>query len=610
MALWIASIALAASLRPTPARAWQVTVQGTDPDDAFFDQGRAVVMDGAGNVFAAGTLTNGSPGSGHSALAVVKLAAADGMEQWRTSLEGTGFGGAVAGVALDSSGDVLVAGSLRGTTFDIVVAKLSKTTGDVLWQETIDGSASGDDFAGGIAVNTVGDVVVAGQVVATGPVANFFVAKLANGNGNELWRKEIHDSGNATSLRNSAAAAAFDHNGDVVAVGAIDATDLDIYAIKLNGTTGMESWHQQLDGNTHDIATAVAVDGTGNAIVVGAVRGTPIVTLPELFTAKLDATDGHVLWGGLSDTFSQAGVANAVAVDGNGDVVVAGEFVHPAVTLEHPAGFGVVKRAAATGAVLWLQEPFGAGTGQAAEAVTIDQDDNVVAAGLASSKKGTLFAVAKLSGNVGNPIWTRGLIGGDAIAVATDAANDVAVVGDRFDFFFATRVGPPALGKSIVVQDKATDPTKRKIQVQVKDKEFFASGPGSTGDPTLAGATLEITNPTSHETVTLALPAMNWKGSGKPAGAKGYKYADKKPFEGPCTAASLKSGQWKVACKGDQIGFTLDEPSQGSLAATLTMGTESSCLLFGGTIKKDIPTVGKTTGAFQAKDAPAPAGCF
>jgi hypothetical protein len=40
------------------------------------------------------------------------------------------------------------------------------------------------------------------------------------------------------------------------------------------------------------------------------------------------------------------------------------------------------------------------------------------------------------------------------------------------------------------------------------------------------------------------------------------------------------------------------------------VGSERSCVLFGGEVKKDIPAVGKKAGVFQAKNAPPPPACL
>jgi hypothetical protein len=103
----------------------------------------------------------------------------------------------------------------------------------------------------------------------------------------------------------------------------------------------------------------------------------------------------------------------------------------------------------------------------------------------------------------------------------------------------------------------------------------------------------------------MALPARGWVGLGSPPGANGYRYRDRARSLGPCTGATLTRKRFRVRCTGQDVGFTLDEPQQGSLRASVALGTEGlrACFSFGGTIHRD------AVGIFQAKRAPAPTFC-
>jgi hypothetical protein len=57
----------------------------------------------------------------------------------------------------------------------------------------------------------------------------------------------------------------------------------------------------------------------------------------------------------------------------------------------------------------------------------------------------------------------------------------------------------------------------------------------------------------------------------------------------------------KIKVKATSVGITLDERTQGVLAASLATGTRRYCMLFGGEVRRDEP------GKFAARDAPAPA---
>jgi hypothetical protein len=58
-----------------------------------------------------------------------------------------------------------------------------------------------------------------------------------------------------------------------------------------------------------------------------------------------------------------------------------------------------------------------------------------------------------------------------------------------------------------------------------------------------------------------------------------------------------------VKCK--DIGFSLDEPQQGSIGVSLVSGDARYCAVFGGTITKDAGA----DDQFKARAAPAPVDC-
>ncbi len=188
----------------------------------------------------------------------------------------------------------------------------------------------------------------------------------------------------------------------------------------------------------------------------------------------------------------------------------------------------------------------------------------------------------------------------------TDQADaDSDGVGNACDSEFVALLS----GKTLVFKDKDGDPSKRKLVVVSKDGEVAAPS-GAQARPTAVGGSLTLYNPGTTESDTYSLPAAGWKGLGKPPGAKGYKYLDKTLANGPCKKVILKPGKLlKAVCKGDQIGFSLDEPGQGSLAIEATIGGAKQCAVYGGVVKKDTQASDGKVGVFKAKDAPAALSC-
>jgi uncharacterized protein (AIM24 family) len=117
------------------------------------------------------------------------------------------------------------------------------------------------------------------------------------------------------------------------------------------------------------------------------------------------------------------------------------------------------------------------------------------------------------------------------------------------------------------------------------------------------GGRLVLANPATGEVAYLELPAGSWSRN-----AKGHLVSS-----GLCSVKVKAAGKLSVACEGTNLGFTLDEAYQGSLAVKLELGSGVSyCAVFGGEIVKD-SGIGwdseGSAGRFQAKDAPRPASC-
>ncbi len=583
------------------AGAWQTDVAPFLPATGFNVAG-TVLTDADENVIAGGAFSVFDPANpDHRNAGVVKLSGADGREIWRTILD-TGAGGTTSRIELDPSGNVVLAGLALSAnqTYDILVAKLAKEDGHVLWSTRINGTANKSDFVRDLDVDGVGNVVVGGNVAnTTGHEIPFLVVKLSGANGVELWRKEISSDNPLDDDANDVCAAvAFDQNNDVIAAGAIDSFPFDnIFVVaKLKGSDGEELWrNEDLSANVEGFVSDMVLDAAGNAVVVGAVRS-------EVYYAKV-ANNGMLLWR-KSDV---AGMANAVALDAFGDLIVVGERTRPSGEVFVLASSIYARKVAgATGDAVWTRDFPTIGQVGSAAGVVVDQAGNYVVVGETSRKKKGFAAssqVVKLAAGNGATIFDRIFLKSSGTAIALNAQNEVVVTSLGFT---VTEIGPPAEGKGILVKGNPEKLEKRKLQVQVKDDGFVPATPGASGDPSLVGALLTVRNPTTNEQMSLSLPPVGWIGAGKPAGAKGWKYK----LKGDPCAAVIKAGQWQVTCVGSAVSYTLDEPSQGSLAAKLTIGTESSCVVFGGEIKKDLPNEGKKGGTFQAKNAPAPAACL
>lgn len=163
----------------------------------------------------------------------------------------------------------------------------------------------------------------------------------------------------------------------------------------------------------------------------------------------------------------------------------------------------------------------------------------------------------------------------------------------------------PVAGHLLRIRDRANVPSARSLTLEARDAAITIPAAASAGDPTLAGAAIDLLNPLSGERQTIALPASGWQPS-----RDGYRYRDRPASVGPCTRAFLRAGRWKAKCRGAGLTFTLDESAQGTLVSALALGNERVyCARFGGVVDTDVGVTASRPGRFVARDAPAPGTC-
>ncbi|MBN1137743.1 MAG: SBBP repeat-containing protein [Anaerolineae bacterium] len=202
--------------------------------------------------------------------------------------------------------------------------------------------SSGYDHGGGIAVDGSGNIYVAGDSDDTwgtpvraysGGGRDAFVARLGS-DGSLIWHTFLGGDG-----RDSGYTIAVDGSGSVYVTGASWVSwgdpvrgytgSVDAFVARLSND-GSLIWHTFLGGDGLDSGDGIAVDGSGNIYVTGyslSAWGDPVRAYTggemDAFVARLDS-DGSLIW----NTFlggDGLDSGNDIAVDGSGDVCVAGE---------------------------------------------------------------------------------------------------------------------------------------------------------------------------------------------------------------------------------------------------------------------------------------------
>jgi hypothetical protein len=337
--------AFAAKLDSSGARLWH-TFMGS----SAYDCGRAIFVDGSGNVYVAGgsDATWGSPVNNHAGGADGFAAKLDssGERQWHTFMGSSSEDGCHA-IVVEGSELVYVAGYSNadwGTPLnahagdsDAFVAKL--TGGGEQWWHTFMGS-TGTDRAFAVIVGGDGSVYVAGDSNATwgSPVNNHaggvdgFAAKL-NGSGVRQWHTFMGSTGTDHVFGVTVGG-----DGNVYVVGESNAAwgspvnayagGYDAFAAGLLSDSGARQWNTFMGSSSSDYGRGIAADGEGGVYVAGSsylAWGSPVNAHAgdyDAFAAKLDS-GGARRWHTFMGSSEEDG-GEAIELDGRGNVYVAG----------------------------------------------------------------------------------------------------------------------------------------------------------------------------------------------------------------------------------------------------------------------------------------------
>jgi cysteine-rich repeat protein len=342
---------------------WTLTIEGTKNGA---DQGIAVALDSAANVYVLATVVDGLA----QADILIRKYDPGPFSQWTQQYDG-GVSGADSSTAMvgDADGFMIALGRQTLAMGEPSVPWISKCTpnGQVVWALTDPGLSAGLDVA---LAGAGGDFVVAGVIKQADNDA--VVRKYADGGG-ELWTRSFSgvDQG-----ADSASGIAVDDAGNILAVGRefTDAEKFNIW-IQQYDPDGAPGWGASFDGGMlgNDWANGVAIDETGAAVVVGRVEVG--LGFSDAWIRKYDA-EGAELWtttyaGELGE--SDEGVAVAFAP--GGDIVVVGK------TAIAEQGLDIfVRKLDADGEPLWTRT-HGADDDDDVGDVAVGADGSVVVSG-------------------------------------------------------------------------------------------------------------------------------------------------------------------------------------------------------------------------------------
>ncbi|MFH1654853.1 MAG: SBBP repeat-containing protein [Pseudomonadota bacterium] len=261
-----------------------------------------------------------------------------GNKLWTRQM-GTNAYDASSSIAVDSSGNVYIAGKTNGALDgqkhsglrDIFLIKLD-SSGNKLWTR-LSGTAANDE-ATGVAVDSTGNAYVTGMTEGAldgnqhSGFSDIFVMEF-DPSGNKLWTEQ-----RGTALNDNTSAIAVDSSGNSYVCGRTEgglsgnqnAGLTDIFLIKLD-SAGNDIWTKQFGTTQNDSASGIATDMSNNIYVTGNTDGGVDnynnMGFSDIFTAKIDPSSGNPVW--IFQTGSPGGdEATGITIDSGGSIYVAG----------------------------------------------------------------------------------------------------------------------------------------------------------------------------------------------------------------------------------------------------------------------------------------------
>ena len=226
---------------------WVKTYNGpANSDDNALD----IALDKFGNIYVTG---NSKGAGGILEIATIKYSASTGEQLWVRRHQGS-----AAEIVCDDAGNIYLTG---WNNFDYQTIKYN-TNGDVVWTKTYNGT--GSDYARAIIIDNSGNIYVTGVSDESNQMGakDDIVTIKYNSTGDELWVQRY----NSTLVANSdesAVGIAVDTNGNVYIAGYSDGLGEygyeDYITIKYS-SAGVEEWVQRYNGpsDDEDFAEAIA----------------------------------------------------------------------------------------------------------------------------------------------------------------------------------------------------------------------------------------------------------------------------------------------------------------------------------------------------------------
>jgi hypothetical protein len=560
---------------------------------------------------------------------------------WSSYLGGSGndYG---SGIAVDSSGNILVTGSTLSSNFgsanngahgnwDAFVAKLSTASygyGVVTWVTYLGGSSN--DNGNGIAVDSSGNALVTGLALSTdfaghynsykGGSSDAFLAKVSPG-GVLQWSAYV--GGNGVDQANGIV---LDVGGNPVLTGYTSSTNFyttgsyhgggDAFVAKFS-TNAALLWATDLGGTSPDEGNSVTLDSLGNALVAGATQSSGFAGANnsyhggsrDAFVAKV-FVNGSLQWATYLGGSAEDG-AYGIAADASGNPLVAGFTASTDFSGAYNSYHGgysdaFVAKVSSGGVSQWATYVGGNGDDEG-NGIALDSSGNAVVAGTTSS---TDFAGAQNGASGGTNAFVAILPPGGSLrsafcldmsgsdtgnAIALDAAGDALVTG-------GSAVNSPTRGTDVFVAHVPTMPELKIWASGGTTVSAYDAGLSGGIDPDSIlvkfGKDGSVSSITLGGTQSMSGLGIVISGASSVGSIKDGRKGPIGPLafiasDGPIKSITLKSGFEGYNLNGKTLGgltFAPDIDGDGDVSDSIAIYGESAIgkVSFGGAITADV----------------------
>ncbi len=367
----------------------------------YYDDVMALAVDNTGNAYVGGA---SYALSSDIEFATVKYDS-NGAEQW-VRRENRGQFAMITAIALDPAGNVVVSGPAS----DYLTVKY-KPDGTKLWQANYNGPAGSNDWATGMTIDPLGNILVVGGSRGVNTDIDFAAVKYSP-SGTQQWAARYNGAGGSND---NVQAMNVDDAGNVYEViNSNSGTQLDMLLLKYS-PDGSTLQSNRISGINASGAFGAKIDRSGNVYLIGGNESDWIITKYNF--------NGIVQWTALYHVSGMGGGPEGVFTDDSGNVYVIGNTYNTVVGDE----WNVIKYNP-FGVQQWVTRynPFPDASQGAFTyySIAIDENGNVYVVGNGANTS-TYRGAVKLDSN-GQIIWSKVYSG---TGVAIDNNGDVYFAG-------------------------------------------------------------------------------------------------------------------------------------------------------------------------------------